>query len=115
MSMDVDIQRCQRLIGDSVNIMAQASIFLPGQPGTAVDIHRGMLVISLDGQEAGRVGGVAVSRDEGQALCLILSHLPEAAGYQSLPVCWIARVAGEIITLNTSLARIESLPDWHAA
>lgn len=85
MDMDSELQRCSELKWEAVKIMAQASVSLPGDP-TIVEIRRGMRITSNEGREA---------------------------GYQSLPVSWIARVAGEKIVLNASFERILTIPGWH--
>lgn len=114
MSSDMDIHQCNGLKSGDVKIMAQANVFLGGELAFAVEIHRGMLLTTVDGQDAGRVAGVAVSQDGKQVLCIILGHLPREAGYQSLPISWIKHQEGEVIFLNTCLEVILALPGWHS-
>jgi hypothetical protein len=114
MSMDVELQICNGLKWADVKIMAQASVFLRGEPAAVVGIRRGMKITSSEGREAGKVAGVAIRQDSRKAVCLILSHLPEEACYQSLPVGWIERVEGETIVLNASFESILATPGWHA-
>lgn len=113
MSNDMELQHCNRLKWTDVKMMAQASIFLSGEPAPVVDIRRGMIIISSERWEVGKVAGVAIHPDSRKALCLILSHLPEEAGYQSLPITWIACVEGETILMNVSFERILAAPGWH--
>ena len=114
MRRDMDIHPCNGLKSDDVKIMAQASVFLQGEPASAVEIRHGMKLTSVDGRDAGRVAGVAVSQDGHQVLCIILSHLPGEAGYQCLPVSWIKHMEGEVIVLNACLEMILTLPGWHS-
>jgi hypothetical protein len=94
-------------------MMAQASVFLPGETGACVLIRRGMTVTCDEGREAGQVAGVAISQASRQALCLILGHLPAEGGYQSVPLSWIERVSGDVIFLKVRLEKVLALPDWH--
>ena len=114
MSNDIELQRCKRLKWTDVKIMAQASVILPGEPATSVEIRRGMRITSSEGREAGMVAGIAIRQDSGKAVCLILSHLPEDPGYQSIPVSWIGYIKGEIIVLDSPFERILAIPGWHA-
>ena len=88
---------------------------MPGEPSSAVEVRRGMILISIEGKEAGKVAGVVVSSEDGQAQYLILSHLPREAIYQCIPVGWIERIQGDVISLNMRLEIILALPDWHAS
>jgi sporulation protein YlmC with PRC-barrel domain len=115
MRSDLEIQHCYVLKSEHVKIMTQASVFLPGQHSTAVEIRRGMIFTSIDGKEAGKVAGVVVSPDSGQVQYLILSHLPKEAIYQCIPVSWIDCMQGEVISLNARLETILALPVWHTS
>lgn len=113
MSNDTELQHCNGLKWADVNMMAQASISLSGEPATVVEIRRGMTIISSERWEVGKVAGVAIHPDSRKAVCLILSHLPEEASYQSLPITWIACMEGETILLNVSFEQILAAPAWH--
>ena len=114
MGKDIELQRCNGLKWEKVKIMAQASVILPGEPAASVEIRRGMRITSSEGREAGKVAGIVIHQDSGKAVCLILSHLPEDPGYQSLPVGWVAHVEGETIVLDSPFERILAIPGWHA-
>lgn len=114
MNSKLESINCNNLKSHDVKIMTQASVFLTGEPSTAVEVRRGMIVKCKDGREAGRLAGVIVSQDGGQVLCLILSHLPDQAGYQSLPTSWIGRVSEDGISLTACIKTILALPDWHS-
>lgn len=114
MDRDLELKRCNQLKGEGVKIMAQASVYLRGNRTAAIEIRRGMTLVSIEGKEVGKVAGVAVSRDDQQALCLIISHLPQDPGYHSIPVDWVERVEGELIFLHAPVNSILAIPDWHA-
>jgi hypothetical protein len=113
MSRETKKYRCGELKQEAGKMMAQGIVVLNGQAEAAVEVRRGTVVISAEGREAGKLAAVVVGPDSRQAVCLILGHLPDAEGYQSLPVSWIARVEADGITLNASLEVILALPDWH--
>jgi hypothetical protein len=114
MKSDLERMACNRLKYNDVKIMTQAAVFLRGEPSAAVEIRRGMIVKCKEGREAGKLAGVVVSQETRQVLCLILSHLPDQEGYQSLPVSWIEHVADEVIVLAARIEMILALPDWHS-
>ena len=111
----LETQHCYELRSDHVKVMTHATVFSPGKPSSVIEIRRGMTITSFEGKEAGRVAGVVVSSESQQAQYLILSHLPRKAMYQCIPVSWIERVQGEVISLNVRLETILALPDWHAS
>jgi hypothetical protein len=113
MHREFDLRLCNGLKWIDVKIMSQAGVSLRGDPSAVAEVRRGMILISAEGRQAGRVAGVVVSQGSRQALCLILSHLPEEAGYQPLPVAWVERVMGEAVILNASIERIRAMPAWH--
>jgi hypothetical protein len=92
--------------------MTKAAL-LCGKPTAAVELHRGMILTSLDRKQAGKVAGIAISRDNYQVICLIVCHLPKERGYQSLPASWIERVEEEVVFLNVNLEKVRALPAWH--
>ena len=114
MRNDIELQHCNGLKWADVKMMTQAIVILPGKPAASVEIRRGMRITSSEGREAGKVAGIVIRQDSGKAVCLILSHLPEEAGYQSLPVGWIAYVEEETIVLDSPFERILAFPGWHA-
>lgn len=115
MKRTLDLNGCNGSIWIDVKIMTRASVFLPSEPSAAVEIRRGMIVQCKEGREAGRLAGVVVGPDNLQALCLILSHLPDQGGYQALPVSWITGVHEEVIFLRERFEMVLALPDWHSA
>jgi hypothetical protein len=114
MKSDLERMTCNSLKFDDMKIMAQAAVFLRGEPAAAVELRRGMIVKCNEGREAGKLAGVVVSQATRQVLCLILSHLPDKEGYQSLPVSWIECVNEDVITLTARFEMILTLPDWHS-
>jgi hypothetical protein len=114
MRSDLETQHCYGLKSDDVKIMAQASVFLPGEQSSTVEVRRGMIFTSIEGKEAGKVAGVVVSLSR-LVQYLILSHLPREAIYRCIPVSWIEGMQGEVISLNVCLEDILALPDWHAS
>ena len=83
--------------------------------GGAVDICRGMIILTSEGHEAGRVAAVIIER-EGQHVTHILltrpSQLPE---YRLVPIELVEQVHEEMVRLCILSTVVNTLPLWHGS
>jgi hypothetical protein len=114
MSLDQNVQKCNHLDSTEVKIMAQGE-FAAAHDERTVIIRRGMIVFSSERTACGHVAAVGIDDRSQQVVCLILGHLPDETGYQSLPAAWIEQVMGDAVVLNAASDTVQTLPDWHGA
>ncbi len=67
--------------------------------GSPVEIVRGMLVVSRDGHELGKVAAVVVDDLNHEVTHILLGHLPQTPDYRLASVDSVKRVTRGIVTL----------------
>jgi hypothetical protein len=80
----------------------------------SIEVRRGMSIHSREGFEVGKVAAVLLDESGQKTTHLLLSRLPERAGYWLLPADSIVQVGSESIQLSISTNAIEALPQWHS-
>lgn len=104
---------CSSLQGERTRLMSQGLVVVDDLWQKSSRITRGMAVISCSGEYLGRVAAVLLHCEEERILYLLLGHLPEEGGYQSLPIAWVDRIRGESVILRVSGGIVRALPNWH--
>jgi hypothetical protein len=108
--MKITIGKKER--GSAKKLMVSGSIRL-NRPHQAVhEVRRGMRVISIDGQELGKVAALVFQDDGVCALAILLGRLPEILEYRLVPVNLIATVEDECVHLHIPARAIEKLLRW---
>lgn len=111
---DMDAQGYNLSGGQAVKLMVKGAVFLNSLPESAVEVCRGMTVLSCEGFEVGWVVAVAMQERWHRAAYLILGHLPQDGSHQAVPTYWIERVQAGEVHLNVGKRAVESLPDWRS-
>lgn len=81
----------------------------------SVEVRRGMPILSKEGLEVGRVAAVVVDGSDGKATHILLSRLPETAGYWLVPLNLISEAYVEKIQLSIPGEAVDSLPRWQSS
>ena len=98
-----------------VELIVSGAIF-PEQAGdNAVDVKRGMLILTKEGQEAGRVAAVIVDRQDQHVTHILLSRLGELLEYRIVPIALVAQVDEEEVRLCIFNQVVDTLPIWQGS
>lgn len=98
-----------------IELIVSGAIF-PEQAGdTAVDVKRGMLILTNEGQEAGWVAAVIVDRQDQHVTHILLSRLGELLEYRIVPIALVAQVHEEEVRLCIFSQVVNTLPIWHGS
>lgn len=82
---------------------------------TPVEVSRGMVILTQEGWEAGKVAAVVVEASSQQATHLLLVRPHLVSDYRLVPVSLIEEVKEEGVSLGISGEAIEDLPARHAS
>jgi sporulation protein YlmC with PRC-barrel domain len=97
------IDRTQRLFERGLLHLDQTN-------GLAIEITRGMTILTNEGQEAGKVAAVVVDKVSQQVSHLLLRHLRLSPKYRLVPVNLIEQINQEAIVLRVGQQIVDSLP-----
>jgi sporulation protein YlmC with PRC-barrel domain len=78
------------------------------------EIRRGMLILSSDGLEVGKVAAIVLNGGNHKATHVLLSRLPKENGYWLVPVDMIEGISEQGVQLSVSETAVESLTEWHS-
>lgn len=78
-----------------------------------VEIHRGMKILTTEGEEAGMVAGVIHNRTPRHAEYILLSRPSQQLEYRMVPVDLIQQVSRETILLHIAAPLVNTLRPWH--
>lgn len=97
------IDRSQRLFERGLLCLEQTD-------GLAVEITRGMSILTNDGHEVGKLAAVVVETGSQQMSHLLLSRSPLGPGYRLIPVNLIEQINQKTILLRVGKQIVDSLP-----
>ena len=78
-----------------------------------VEIHRGMKILTTEGEIAGVVAGVLHNRTPHQAEYILLSRPSQQLEYRMVPVELIQQVSQENVLLHIAAPVVNTLHPWH--
>lgn len=81
----------------------------------AVNVQRGMIILTSEGHEAGRVAGVIIERAGQHVTHILLTHLGQLPEYRLVPVALVDEVHEEMVRLSILRPVVNTLPIWHGA
>jgi sporulation protein YlmC with PRC-barrel domain len=82
---------------------------------SAVDVRRGMVILTSEGHEAGRVAGVIIDRAGQHVTHILLTHLGQLPEYRLVPVALVDEVHEEMVRLSILRPVVNTLPIWQSA
>jgi sporulation protein YlmC with PRC-barrel domain len=88
----------------------------PVQTGDRVmDVRRGMLILTSEGREAGRVAAVIIDRHDQLVTHILLSRLDQMPEYRLVPIALVEQVIEEQVRLGIHNQIVNTLPLWHGS
>jgi sporulation protein YlmC with PRC-barrel domain len=119
-SQDDDPQQHDNQNGNQVDVqVAEIELLVSGPiypnhvPDSAIEVHRGMAMMTIEGHEAGRVAAVVIAKEGQQVTHLLLSRLAYTPEYRLVPVHLIQEVREERVLLRIFNHVVSNLPAWH--
>jgi hypothetical protein len=74
-----------------------------------------MVILTSEGQEAGRVAAVVLGRHDQQVTHILLSRLSQISDYCLVPISLIDSVHEERVLLRIFSQVVIGLPTWHGS
>jgi hypothetical protein len=96
-------------------LIVSGLIYLDQESDVAVEVKRGLVILTGEGQEAGRVAAVILDRHNHQVTHILLSSLKQIEGYRLVPITMIEQVYEETVLLRILHQDVNSLPIWHGS
>lgn len=101
---------------DRYSELLVSGLICPQPPGDmAVAVKRDMLILTSEGQEAGRVAAVVIDRQERQVTHILLSRRSQPPEYRLVPISLIEQVQEEKVLLRISNQAVDTLTLWHGS
>ena len=91
-------------------LFESGSVYLEQEDTAPVEIKRGMIIQTRDGQKVGRVAAVVFSNDCQNITYLLLTLWSQPSDYRLMPVDLIKQVSKETVLLNIDHKDMEHLP-----
>lgn len=100
---------------DDVSTVPAQKLLVSGfvhlKPGCGpVELRREMLILTIDGQEAGMIAAVVVNCHEREVTHVLLGRVPPTSEYRLIPISLISQVSKEAVWLRITVNGIEDLP-----
>jgi sporulation protein YlmC with PRC-barrel domain len=96
-------------------LLVSGSICLDHESDTAVEVKRGMAILTSEGREAGRVAAVIINRHDQQVTHILLSGLSQIPEYRLVSIALIEQVYEGKVLLRIFNQVVTSLPTWHGS
>lgn len=80
-----------------------------------VEVKRGMIILTSEGQEAGRVAAVIINSHDRQVTHILLSRQSQPPEYRLVPIAFVEQVQEEKLLLCIFNQAADSLPTWHGS
>jgi sporulation protein YlmC with PRC-barrel domain len=80
-----------------------------------VDVRRGMVILTSEGQEAGRVAAVIVDRQDQHVTHILLTRLGQLPEYRLVPIALVKQVREATVQLAIFSQVVNTLPLWHGS
>ncbi len=91
-------------------LFESGSIYPEQKDRSPVEIRRGMVILTQDGQEAGRVAAVVLEDDSQNVTHVLLAHLHLTPDYRLVSIKFIKHVSEETVLLHIDSEAVERLP-----
>src|SRR4051794_11495442 len=81
-------------------MIVSGSIYPDQESDIAVEVRRGMVILAMDGEEAGRVAAIIVDKHDQAVTHIVLSRLSQNPEYRLVPISIIEQVVEEKVQLR---------------
>jgi hypothetical protein len=96
-------------------LVVSGSIYPDQENNIAVEVRRGMIILTNEGREAGRVAAVIIEGQDQQVTHILLSRLSQSPEYRLVPISIVEQVYEEKVRLHIFNQAVNSLPTWHGS
>jgi sporulation protein YlmC with PRC-barrel domain len=112
-----DGQHHEDLAHDDPNtvLIVSGPIYPDHASDIAVEVRRGMMIVTSEGHEAGRVAAVIVDKSNQRVTHVLLSRLNHRPDYRLVPISLIEQVFEEQVLLRIFNQVVNTLPAWHSS
>lgn len=97
------------------DLIVSGALNPPREGESAVNVRRGMVILTSEGHEAGRVAGVIIDRAGQHVTHILLTHLGHLPEYRLVPVAVVDQVHDEMVRLSILRTVVNTLPIWRGA
>lgn len=97
------------------DLIVSGALDPPREGESAANVRRGMIILTSEGHEAGRVAGVIIDRAGQHVTHILLTHLAQLPEYRLVPVALVDEVHEEMVRLTILQPVVNTLPIWHGA
>jgi sporulation protein YlmC with PRC-barrel domain len=91
-------------------LMVSGTIHLEQIDSTPIEVQRGMIILTREGVEAGRVAAMVIDCRSEEVTHVLLGHVPPTSDYRLVSLNLIDRVDRDVIQLRVTSEDIEKLP-----
>ena len=95
-----------------LDLVVSGLIYLEQAGDVAIEVRRGMVILTAEGREAGKVAAVIIGRQPRQVTHVLLGRLRQALEYRQVPLELIERVQEDRVLLRVVYQFVDSLPKW---
>jgi hypothetical protein len=100
--------------GDAQQELLVSGLIYPLEgEAAAVEIRRGMTILTTEGEIAGIVAGVINDRDPQQVKYILLSRPSQQIEYLIVPIELVQQISEETVLLHVLAEVVNTLPPWH--
>lgn len=112
-----DGQFHEDLIHDDLNteLIVSGSVYPDHANDIAVEVRRGMTILTSEGHEAGRVAAIIVDKQDQRVTHILLGRLSQRTEYRIVPISLIEQVYEEQVLLSIFNPVVNTLPTWHSS
>jgi sporulation protein YlmC with PRC-barrel domain len=96
-------------------LFVSASIYPYQGSDIAVEVRRGMIILTSEGLEAGRVAAITIDRRNQQVTNILLGRLSQRYEYRLVPISIIEQVLEEKVLLCIFNQVVNTLPMWRGS
>ena len=101
--------------GSHAELIVSGSIYPDHESDIAVEVRRGMTILTSEGREAGKVAAVIIDKHDREVTHILLSRLSQIPEYRLVPLDLIEQVREERVQLRIFNQVVNSLPTWHGS
>lgn len=99
----------------NTELIVSGSIHPEHASDIVVEVRRGMMILTSEGHEAGRVAAVIVDKLDQRVTHILLSRLNQRPEYRLVPISLIEQVHEEQVLLSIFNQVVNTLPAWHGS
>ena len=96
-------------------LIVSGVLYLQQAGDSEVDVRRGMVILTSEGREAGRVAAVIIARQDQHVTHILLTRLGQLPEYRLVPIALVEQVSEETVRLGIFSQVVNTLPLWNGS